>query len=125
MHFVWNGLLSLVIGASAASCAGVNPVNTIKDLTASDPAASYLGMSQSEVIACAGQPYSRFPSGNNAETLTYRYSGAGPQPGADTKTWTCAANLLFHEGRLARVSFANKKTGDSAICAFSLPNCRR
>jgi hypothetical protein len=113
-----------LFSAFVASCAGVNPVDTIKDLTASDPAASYLGMGQAEVIACAGQPYSRFRSGNNAETLTYRYSGAGPQPGADTKTWTCAASLFFDEGRLARVTFANKKSGDSATCAFSLPNCR-
>ena len=144
MHSVGNVLPSLVIGALVASCAA-NPVAVVKDLTAGDPAAPYLGMGQSEVIACAGQPHSQYRSGDNAETLTYRYSGVGPRPGADTKKWTCTANLLFDKGRLARVSFAHRDTRSpyehlseknpqkaakmkaegSPTCAFSLPNCRR
>ena len=123
MESFWNVLAGLVIGALVTSCAGTNPVAAIKDITVGDPAAPYLGMSQPEVIACAGQPYSQYRSGDNAETLTYRYSGAGPRPGVNTKTWTCTSNLLFDEGRLARVSFAHKKAEGS--CTFSLPNCRR
>ena len=85
MHSVWNVLPSLLFGALVASCAGSNPVATIKDMTAGDPAAPYLGMSRSEVIACAGQPHSQYRSGDNAETLTYRYSGEGPRPGAEPR----------------------------------------
>jgi hypothetical protein len=144
MHSVWNVLPSLLFGALVASCAGSNPVATIKDMTAGDPAAPYLGMSRSEVIACAGQPHSQYRSGDNAETLTYRYSGEGPRPGADKK-WTCTANLLFDNARLARVSFAHRdarspyahlsekdlekaakmKAEGSPTCVFTLPNCRR
>ena len=50
-----------------------------------DPAAPYLGMSQAEIIACAGEPHSRFESGSNKETLTYHYSGAGPVPAETSK----------------------------------------
>jgi hypothetical protein len=144
MHSVRKVLPSLVIGALVASC-GTNPVAVVKNITADDPAAPYLGMHQSEVIACAGQPHSQYRSGDNAETLTYRYSGAGPRPGADTKKWTCTANLLFDKGRLARVSFAHRdarspnahlsekdpekaakmKAEGSPTCVFAPPNCRR
>ena len=123
--FFRTALPSLVIGPLVACGSGTNPVTTIKELAASDPAAPYLGMSQPQVIACAGQPHSRFRSGENAETLTYRYSGAGPRPGPETKTWTCTASLQFDEGRLTRVGFAPKKVGESTTCVFSLPNCRR
>ena len=51
-----------------------------------DPAAPYLGMSQAEIIACAGEPHSRFESGSNKETLTYHYSGAGPVPAEKSKS---------------------------------------
>jgi hypothetical protein len=47
---------------------------------AKDPAAPYLGMTMTEIIACAGEPHSRFESGPGKETLTFRYTGAGPVP---------------------------------------------
>jgi hypothetical protein len=47
---------------------------------AKDPAAPYLGMTMAEIIACAGEPHSRFESGPGKETLTFRYTGAGPVP---------------------------------------------
>ena len=103
---------------------------------ARDPAAPYLGMTQAEIIACAGEPHARFRSGANAETLTYRYSGAGPVPAEPAKTnekdkskekkssiadifgdkkdnkndkdWTCSASLKFEDGRLVSVNFAHK-----------------
>lgn len=98
---------------------------------AADPARPYLGMSKEEIVACAGEPYARYKSGADAETLTYHYSGAGPVPAApgekkkkdkpsfsfggdkDKKKdkgsgWTCTASLVFKSGRLARVSFAHK-----------------
>ena len=30
-------------------------------------------MSKTDIIACAGEPHSRFESGPNSETLTYHY----------------------------------------------------
>jgi hypothetical protein len=48
---------------------------------AADPAKPYLGMSKEEIVACAGEPYAKYKSGAEAETLTYHYSGAGPVPG--------------------------------------------
>jgi hypothetical protein len=47
---------------------------------AADPAKPYLGMSKEAIIACAGEPYAKYKSGADAETLTYHYSGAGPVP---------------------------------------------
>ena len=47
---------------------------------ARDPAAPYLGMTKAQILACAGEPHSRFKSGAAKETLTYHYSGAGPVP---------------------------------------------
>ena len=47
---------------------------------AADPARPYLGMSKEAIIACAGEPYAKYKSGAEAETLTYHYSGAGPVP---------------------------------------------
>jgi hypothetical protein len=95
---------------------------------AADPAKPYLGMSKDAIIACAGDPYSRYKSGPDAETLTYHYSGAGPVPappgekkkkdspsfgfgGKDKKkdkNWTCTASLVFEGGKLTRVAFAHK-----------------
>jgi len=43
-------------------------------------AAPYLGMTEAQIIACAGEPHSRFKSGAETKTLTYHYSGAGPVP---------------------------------------------
>src|SRR5262249_9942601 len=38
---------------------------------ARDPAAPYGGMTEAQIIACAGEPHSRFKSGAGKETLTY------------------------------------------------------
>jgi hypothetical protein len=102
-----------------------------------DPAAPYLGMSVTDILACAGEPHSRFESGPNKETLTFRYSGAGPVPAEkpkaddkkaddkksdknslssifgknkkkEDKDWTCSASLVFEDGKLVRVNFAHK-----------------
>jgi len=115
-----------------AICAGLS-ASIVAGAQARDPAAPYLGMTQDEIIACAGEPHSRYRSGANAETLTYRYSGAGPVPAAPDKTenkkkkkksitdifgdtkskkknknWTCSASLVFEGGTLASVTFAHK-----------------
>jgi len=112
----------------AVICAGLG-ASLVTAVQARDAAAPYLGMTQDQVIACAGEPHSRYRSGANAETLTYRYSGAGPVPAepdkaekkkkksiADVfgdkkkknKNWTCSASLVFEGGKLASVTFAHK-----------------
>ncbi len=112
-------------------CTGLN-TGFIATAEARDPAAPYLGMTQAEIIACAGEPHSRYRSGANAETLTYRYSGEGPVPAEPGKTekkkkkksiadvfgdtkrkkknkkWTCSASLVFEGGKLVSVNFAHK-----------------
>jgi hypothetical protein len=99
---------------------------------ARDPAAPYLGMTEAQIIACAGEPHSRFKSGAEKETLTYHYSGAGPVPAEkpkaeekkseekesksilskfkkkEDKNWTCSASLVFESDKLVRVTFAHK-----------------
>jgi hypothetical protein len=120
-----------VVVVLAASLAGLcGSALLILAAYAADPAGPYLGMSKEEIVACAGEPYAKYQSGANAETITYHYSGAGPVPGApgekkkkdklsffpggdkkDKKKdggWTCTASLTFEEGRLARVAFAHK-----------------
>jgi hypothetical protein len=120
---------ALVLVASLAGLLGL--VLLISAAYAADPAKPYLGMSKDEIVACAGEPYAKYKSGAEAETLTYHYSGAGPVPGppgekkkkdkpsffpgADKKDkkkgdkgWTCTASLTFENGRLARVAFAHK-----------------
>jgi hypothetical protein len=111
-----------------AACAGLVPA-----AYGADPARPYLGMSKEQIIACAGEPYAKYKSGVQAETLTYHYSGAGPVPAPPAekappdekkkkdkpnlfrdkakkkdKDWTCTASLVFENGRLARVSFSHK-----------------
>jgi hypothetical protein len=105
-----------------AACAGL-----ISGAYGADAAGPYLGMSKEEIIACAGEPYAKYKSGVQAETLTYHYSGAGPVPAPPgekkkkdkpslfsdnkrkkDKNWTCTASLVFENGRLARVSYAHK-----------------
>ena len=99
---------------------------------ARDPATPYLGMTEVQIIACAGEPHSRYKSGTEKETLTYHYSGPGPVPAEksrgeekklgekesesifskfkskEDKNWTCSASLVFENGKLVRVSFAHK-----------------
>lgn len=114
------------LALSLTSCGGATPQSTLRSIAYGDPAKPYLGMSKTEIISCAGQPHSRYGSGEASETLTYRYSGAGPVPGAapkstdkkkpfgggsdsGSKDWTCTASLVFEYDRLTRVSFAHKE----------------
>jgi hypothetical protein len=60
--------------------AGAGPDATAGILAKKDPAAPYLGMSVTDILACAGEPHSRFESGPGKETLVFRYTGAGPVP---------------------------------------------
>ncbi len=65
----------------AASLAGlIGSALLIVAASAADPAKPYLGMTKEQIVACAGEPYGKYKSGPNAETLTYHYSGAGPVP---------------------------------------------
>jgi hypothetical protein len=114
----------LVLLAGCGMCASIIPAASGRD-----PAAPYLGMTQAEIIACAGEPHSRFKSGADAETLTYHYSGDGPVPAPlekdgekkkkdkpsfsfggkkKDKDWTCSATMVFEGGKLVRVNFAHK-----------------
>jgi hypothetical protein len=118
----------LVLGAVAALAACTNPQATIHDLTTSDPTKPYIGMSKAALMACIGPPHARYPSGDNSETLTYHYSGAGPTKGASAppqksgkkpglagalkkkgdSNWTCTASLVFENDRLVRLAYAHK-----------------
>jgi hypothetical protein len=68
----------LVLAATVAGLIGTALL--ILAAEAADPARPYLGMSKEAIIACAGEPYAKYRSGAEAETLTYHYSGAGPVP---------------------------------------------
>jgi hypothetical protein len=68
----------LVLAATVAGLIGTALL--ILAAEAADPARPYLGMSKEAIIACAGEPYAKYKSGAEAETLTYHYSGAGPVP---------------------------------------------
>ena len=134
MHprFVFPARIDLLF--LAASCAALG-AGLVTAAHGRDPAAPYLGMSQAEIVACAGEPHARYRSGADAETLTFHYSGAGPVPAqagksekkdkkekkksvADIfgdkkdkkkdKDWTCTASLKFEQGRLVSVAFAHK-----------------
>jgi hypothetical protein len=133
MHVSRALLPALAAALLVTSCA--NPTATFKHIAYGDPAAPYLGMSKADIIACAGQPRSRYPGTANVETLTYHYNGAGPVPGEapksdkkdkkdqpdekkqagflggvkkDAKDWTCTASLVFENDHLIRVNFASK-----------------
>jgi len=116
----------------AAACA--NPSAAIQNIAYGDPTKAYLGMTKSEVIACAGTPHSRYGGAGGSEVLTYHYSGAGPVPSADKGdkgdkdakdekpkgifggaggnkdkgNWDCTASFIFENDRLMRVNFAHK-----------------
>ena len=110
-----------------ASCGGNSPAAMVQSISVGDPAAPYVGMSTEQIISCAGTPHSRYGTGTASETLTYRYSGAGPvpRPAAEGETkkksmfggskkkedkdWSCSASLAFENGRLQRVHFAHKE----------------
>jgi hypothetical protein len=111
-----------VLVASVALAAG---------LAAALQACAYSGprdMSKSEVLRCAGQPWSRIATGANSETLVYHYTGAGPVPGGasvpdkkkknpnpfsgltqrKTGNFACTASLAFDGDHLTRVVYASK-----------------
>ena len=71
---------TLVLAASLAGLCG--SALLISAAYAADPAKPYLGMTKEAILACAGEPYAKYRSGAEAETLTYHYSGAGPVPAA-------------------------------------------
>ena len=122
---------SLVLPAAFCAALGAGLVGEVQ---ARDPAAPYLGMTEAEIIACAGEPHARYRSGANAETLTFHYSGAGPVPAEPGKSdekkkdkkksiadifgdkkgkkkdkdWTCSASFKFEGGRLVSVNFAHR-----------------
>jgi hypothetical protein len=126
-------LVSFAAAMQTAACA--NPSATLKEIAYGDPTKPYLGMTKEEIIACAGQPHSEYPSGAS-ETLTYHYSGAGPVPGEekkadkkkdddkdkekqkggllgglkkdDDKNWTCTASFVFQNDHLIKVNFAHR-----------------
>jgi hypothetical protein len=130
MHLLRALLAAFAASLLVASCA--NPTATLKHIAYGDPAAPYLGMSKTDIIACAGQPHSRYQSSGATETLTYHYQGAGPVPGEapkaeekgkseekkkggilgglkkDDKNWTCTASLVFENDHLIKVNFAVK-----------------
>jgi len=124
-------LPGLAAALLAASCA--NPTATFKNIAYGDPAQAYLGMTKSEVIACAGTPHSSYGGAGGSEILTYHYSGAGPVPAPektsgdkdekkdkpkgifsgmagnkDKGDWDCTASFAFEGDRLVRVNFAHK-----------------
>jgi hypothetical protein len=68
----------LIVAATVAGLIG--SALLILAAEAADPAKPYLGMSKEAIIVCAGEPYAKYKSGAEAETLTYHYSGAGPVP---------------------------------------------
>ena len=70
----------LVLAATLAGLFG--SALLISAAYAADPAKPYLGMTKEAILACAGEPYAKYRSGVEAETLTYHYSGAGPVPAA-------------------------------------------
>jgi len=70
--------VSLVLAAGLAVLAG--SALLVVAAYAADPAKPYLGMTKEAILACAGEPYAKYRSGADAETLTYHYSGAGPVP---------------------------------------------
>jgi len=121
----------LLFAAGALLGAGFAPATASP--WATDPAAPYLGMSETDILACAGDPHSRYKMGESVETLTYHYNGAGPVPAesgkpgqkekkpsmADVlnrdkdktkgKDWTCTASLKFEDGKLTSVVFAHRE----------------
>jgi len=120
-------LTALLPALLVAACGGASPQSTLRSIAYGDPAKAYLGMTKSDVIACAGTPHSTYKGDAASETLTYHYSGAGPVPGEapkaddkkkpgifsndktkEDKSWECTASFVFENDRLVRVTFAHK-----------------
>jgi len=117
------------LAAALQACAYSGPRDMYDRLTTKDYGKPYIGMSKSEVLRCAGQPWSRIATGANSETLVYHYTGAGPVPGGasvpdkkkkkdanpfsgltarKTGNFSCTASLGFDGDRLTRVVYASK-----------------
>jgi len=132
LHFIllFPGLAAAALLGSCAT-AVQGPADMVNRITSSDPTKAYLGMTKSEVIACAGQPHSRYGGAGGSEILTYHYNGPGPVPSVDKGdkdekkdkpkgifggaggnkdkgNWDCTASFVFDGDRLVRVSFAHK-----------------
>jgi hypothetical protein len=123
---VSGAVLAAGLAGLLGGCAGGSgPEDTYKQLTRVDYGKPYIGMSKAEVLKCAGNPRSRIPAGASAETLVYRYNGAGPVPlsgGGNTEKkkkklfaeapksadGNCTATLTFEKDTLVRVSYAHK-----------------
>lgn len=90
----------------ASACAG--PYATAGVLSKPDPAAPYLGMSVTAILACAGEPHSRFESGPNKETLVFRYTGTAPVPEEKTDGKTSGGKKSADKQADATKSDANK-----------------
>ena len=112
-------------GLLGACAGGSGPEDTFNQITRVDYGRPYIGMSKAEVLKCAGNPRSRIPAGASAETLVYRYNGAGPVPLSDgggkeqkkkklfaetqkSADGDCTATLTFEKDKLVRVSYAHK-----------------
>ncbi len=78
-HLLLPGLAAAALLGSCAT-AVQGPADMVHRITSSDPTKAYLGMTKEELIACAGQPHSRYATAPGSETLSYHYSGAGPVP---------------------------------------------
>ena len=88
--------------------AGAGPYATAGVLSKPDPAAPYLGMSVTAILACAGEPHSRFESGPNKETLVFRYTGTGPVPAEKTDGKTSGGKKSADKQADATKSDANE-----------------
>jgi hypothetical protein len=79
MRSLSGGLVRLAFAAGIVSlCAsGI--------AAARDPGAPYLGMTEAQIIVCAGEPHSRLKSGAKKETLTYPLFWRRPGAGAGTR----------------------------------------
>jgi len=122
---------ALLLGSCATAVQG--PADMVHRITTSDPTKAYLGMTKAELIACAGQPHSRYAGAPGVETLTYHYSGAGPVPSPDKDkgdkakddkkqtgifggaggkkdkgNFDCIASFVFDGDNVVRISFAHK-----------------
>ena len=104
----------------AATLAGlIASALLILSAEAADPAKPYLGMSREEIVACAGEPYAKYKSGAEAETLTYHYSGAGPVPGPPGEKKKKQGGLagFFPGGDKADKKGTKDKEGDASVAS--------
>jgi hypothetical protein len=144
-------LAPLIAAWLLCSCAS-SPVEKLENWRKPDPTAPYLGRSEAEIIACAGQPFGRYQTATG-ENLVYHYNGAGPVPSAGKekggkdkkqggglglnkkdKNWACTASFAFTGGKLTSIQYAprkaespytenGRKKPNLPTCSFTLPNC--